>query len=163
MVNRNSIFVPFGEFLLLYLASGLGAPLVHGLLWTSRASFDTPPWYFIGEAVVAGILSGLVFLIFILLMFWQRQRYRNDCWWLLGFATMWLGVPVFRGALIAIRCDNLMDEASATTEFASHAELVSGIPAWLPVVLSCVTAVVIGLVVRKRTVSGRSEKSVISG
>ena len=157
MVNRNSIVIPFGGFLLLYLVSGLAAPLVHRLLWTSKASFDTPPWYFIGEAVVAGILSGLVFLVFILLICWQRRRYRNDCWWLLGFATLWLGVPVFRGVLIAVRCNNLMDEASAATEFASHAELVSGTLSWLPVVLSCVTAVVIGLTVRKQTLPSEQQ------
>jgi len=105
-------------FVLLYAAAGwLGLELYDPPL---HEPFDNPPWYFIRQDAVRGLVFlplvlVLVAAIFVALRKHYPQTARNL------FAVGWFAFyPVWELLVIYLKTENLFDRARATTSWATH-------------------------------------------
>ena len=80
---------------------------------------DSPPWYFIRQDYIDGIVMGGIGLLCILIGVLALRRFRIYAGMLILQSLLWFGGPAWQAMIILLRSDHVMDPASASTTWSS--------------------------------------------
>jgi hypothetical protein len=80
---------------------------------------DSPPWYFIRQDYIDGIVMGGIGLLCILVGVLALRRFRVFAEMLIWQTLLWFGGSVWQAVIILMRSDHVMDPALASTTWQS--------------------------------------------
>ena len=78
---------------------------------------DQPPWYFIRQDYIDGLVMGGMGLLCVVIGLLLMKRYPIWGGMLAWQSVTWFGGPAWKAFVIALRCDNVLNSAAATTEW----------------------------------------------
>jgi integral membrane sensor domain MASE1 len=78
---------------------------------------DQPPWYFIRQDYIDGLVMGSMGLLCVVIGLLFMKRYPIWGGMLAWQSVTWFGGPAWDAFIIALRCDNVLNSAAATTEW----------------------------------------------
>lgn len=80
---------------------------------------DNPPWYFIRQDYIDGIVMGSIGLLCILIGVLALRRFRVFAGMLIWQTLIWFGGSVWQAMIIVLRSDHVMDPSAASTAWSS--------------------------------------------
>lgn len=80
---------------------------------------DSPPWYFIRQDYIEGIIMGGIGLLCILIGVLALRRFRVFAGMLIWQTLLWNGGSAWKTLVILLRSDHVMDPAAASTAWSS--------------------------------------------
>ena len=78
---------------------------------------DQPPWYFIRQDYIDGLVMGGMGLLCVVIGLLLMKRYPIWGGMLAWQSVTSFGIPAWDAFIIALRCDNVLNSAAATTEW----------------------------------------------
>jgi len=78
-----------------------------------------PPWYFIGQDLVEGLVYTAALLVAIPFLILVRRRYQEGSWMALWMALLWMGPGGAQAFYVIARSDGLWNADTATTAWVS--------------------------------------------
>ena len=108
---------PLLLFLALYLGVSFGQLWVGRLLWTHSTQVTEPPWYFIGQDLVGGLLclGGLILTLIVAVR--ARRRFGAGSWMASWMAAISMGYPAAQAFLILLRTTHIWDPSAAASDW----------------------------------------------
>lgn len=91
---------------------------------------DSPPWYFIRQDYIDGIVMGAIGLVCVLIGLLALRRFRIYAGMLIWQSLLWFGGPAWQSMIILRRSDHVLDPASATTTWQSFDAYISDSLYW---------------------------------
>jgi hypothetical protein len=115
----------------LYALAGFGGPLVSRRFWTARASMTSPPWYFIGQDLILGLLFLVALAASLLIAVAVRRRYPAGSHLAAFMALLWMGYPAARGLVVLARTDSIWDPARASSQWQTFDQYFADPARWI--------------------------------
>ena len=78
---------------------------------------DQPPWYFIRQDYIDGLVMGVMGLLCLVIGLLFMRRYPIWGGMLAWQSVTSFGIPAWDAFIVALRCDNVLNHAAATTEW----------------------------------------------
>jgi hypothetical protein len=109
---------PVLVFLGLYASANFASRWAFGSFWASKAELTgDPPWYFIGQDFVNGLVSFVALILALLMAFWTRRRYAMGSWMAAWMGVLWLGYPAAQMCHILLRTTHIWDPGAAVSRW----------------------------------------------
>jgi len=99
---------------------------------------EGPPWYFIGQDLVGGLVCGAGIGLSLLIAFGGRRPFPDTSWMALCFALLWMGYPLGQALYVLARSSRLWDPSTASTAWSSF-EAYTTDPLRHVIFLLCIT------------------------
>jgi hypothetical protein len=125
MKQSDWLNLPMGVFFALYVGAGFTAPLISHRFWTARASWDEPPWHFIGQDLVSGLLFCVALALSVGAATLMRRHHPERSRQATFFALLWMGYPVAQAILVLLRTNYVWDPSRATSHWRTFDEYIA--------------------------------------
>jgi hypothetical protein len=101
------------------LAGKIGYDLCLRFVYPFEHPAVEPPWYFIRQDYVQGLVMAILGLLCLVLGLLLMLAKRHPVWsgMLAWQSVLSFGIPAWQAFVVALRCDNVLDRATATTEW----------------------------------------------
>lgn len=152
--------VPMLVFFGLFLAAGFGGLSLAERFWTHGASWDNPPWYFIGQDLVSDLAYSVALAACLIVAFAFRRLYQGaSSRWAAFMAVLWTGPHAADAVVILLHTSHVWDPARATTTWRSFHDFIGDPVRHIALASVLVAVLVYTIATRDRREEARAEGS----
>lgn len=149
--------VPMFAFFGLMVTAGFAGQSLSEHFWTHDASWDKPPWYFIGQQLVSGLAYFVALAASLFVAFVFRRQYQGaSSRWAAFMAFIWMGPHAADAVVILLRTSRVWDPARATTTWRTFDDFNADPARYIVFASVLAAAIVFAKVIRDRRAKSRA-------